>query len=188
MSTLITIYGSGLASLDDIDSLDSASTVGLKTPRNVPDFNDQLKLQVPGEIVRICSGLAHILALGSDGTLYSYGSNQFGQRGTNGAGFKAVLRNVEHMAAGLYHSVAIVRGNKVFAWGRGTEGQLGLGDNENQETPQELSISGQEVACGSFHTIIRFGDVGYVMGENQNGQLGVAGEVNKPTKLHIPID
>jgi X-linked retinitis pigmentosa GTPase regulator len=32
------------------------------------------------------------------------------------------MKNTNHIAVGLYHSVAITKDNKVFVWGRGSEG------------------------------------------------------------------
>ena len=46
----------------------------------------------------------------------------------------------------------------VFAWGRGEDGQLGLGDTSDQllplpiETLSELSV--KDMACGSGHTVV----------------------------------
>ncbi|CAK71128.1 unnamed protein product (macronuclear) [Paramecium tetraurelia] len=186
MSSKITIYG--IINHEDSDLFESAGSLTLRTPRNVPNFNETTSLTIPGYVKQICAGQSHILALTQDGNVYSYGSNQFGQRGSSGPGFQLVMKNVLQIAVGLYHSAACTKDNKIYVWGRGSEGQLGMGDTENVEKPTELSIQGQEVCCGSFHTLVRNGETCYVMGENQNGQLGVLGQHTSPVKLSIPID
>ncbi|CAD8051028.1 unnamed protein product [Paramecium sonneborni] len=186
MSTKITIYG--IINHEDSDLFESAGSLTLRTPRNVPNFNETTQLTIPGYVKQICAGQSHILALTQDGNVYSYGSNQFGQRGSIGPGFQLVMKNVLQIAVGLYHSVAVTKDNRIYVWGRGTEGQLGLGDTENLEKPTELNIQGQEVCCGSFHTLVRNGETCYAMGENQNGQLGVLGQHITPVKLDIPVD
>ncbi|CAD8143456.1 unnamed protein product [Paramecium pentaurelia] len=186
MSSKITIYG--IINHEDSDLFESAGSLTLRTPRNVPNFNETTQLSIPGYVKQICAGQSHILALTQDGNVFSYGSNQFGQRGSTGPGFQLVMKNVVQITAGLYHSAAATRDNKIYVWGRGSEGQLGLGDTENVEKPTELNIQGQEVCCGSFHTLVRNGETCYVMGENQNGQLGVLGQHISPVKLSIPVE
>lgn len=48
--------------------------------------------------------------------------------------------------------------NLLFAWGRGEDGQLGLGDTNDQEEPTYVDalrgVSVQQIACGSGHTVV----------------------------------
>ncbi|TKS78880.1 E3 ISG15--protein ligase Herc6 [Collichthys lucidus] len=81
-------------------------------------------------------------------------------------------------------------GNKIFAWGNGTSGQLGDGERSVKnkpvevKLPQELSVEGSDadvadvvnivgVACGSRHSFI-WTDTGqaYSFGNNFYAQLG----------------
>ena len=65
----------------------------------------------------------------------------------------------------------------IFSWGRGEDGQLGLGDTSDQSTPVLVEnlrkVRVREVACGSGHTIVltREGQV-LTWGRGDDGRLG----------------
>ena len=100
-------------------------------------------------VVSIAAAVNHSLCSTSDGGLYSWGSDRFGQLGlgsASGGGSKVrgaadgaveqrcVPRRVESMrnvfvisvAAGDRHSVALSRKGEVYCWGDNTKGQLGM--------------------------------------------------------------
>ncbi|CAI7885621.1 unnamed protein product [Closterium sp. NIES-53] len=60
------------------------------------------------------------------------------------------------ISAGASHTVALLSDDRVCAWGRGEDGQLGLGSAEEQLEPTEVSaLAGKRVsalACGADHT------------------------------------
>ena len=68
-------------------------------------------------------------------------------------------------------------GLTVFTWGRGEDGQLGLGDASDQEEPTYVdSLRGvgvRQIACGSGHTVVLTteGHV-YTWGRGDDGRLG----------------
>ncbi|CAN0153976.1 unnamed protein product [Discosporangium mesarthrocarpum] len=65
----------------------------------------------------------------------------------------------------------------VYSWGRGEDGQLGLGDTNDQNHPvlvDALKSTGVvQVACGSGHTVVLSvdGEV-YTWGRGDDGRLG----------------
>lgn len=65
----------------------------------------------------------------------------------------------------------------VFTWGRGEDGQLGLGDASDQEEPTYVDalrgVGVAQIACGSGHTVVLTtqGDV-YTWGRGDDGRLG----------------
>uniref|UniRef100_A0A2P2M5Y6 UV resistance locus 8 protein n=1 Tax=Rhizophora mucronata TaxID=61149 RepID=A0A2P2M5Y6_RHIMU len=67
------------------------------------------------------------------------------------------IRRVLIISAGASHSVALLPGNIVCTWGRGEDGQLGLGDAEDRLSPTHLgALDGHGivfVTCGADHTI-----------------------------------
>ena len=100
-------------------------------------------------VVSIAAALNHSLCSTSDGGLYSWGSDRFGQLGlgtvsTGGSKARAssdgaveqrcIPRRVESMrnafvvavAAGDRHSVALTRRGEVYCWGDNSKGQLGM--------------------------------------------------------------
>jgi Regulator of chromosome condensation (RCC1) repeat len=68
-------------------------------------------------------------------------------------------------------------GLAVFTWGRGEDGQLGLGDTSDQDEPTYVdSLRGvgvRQIACGSGHTVVLSteGEV-YTWGRGDDGRLG----------------
>lgn len=122
------------------------------------DFEDHLaphKLEaLSGNVVsQISGGWRHTMALTSDGKLYGWGWNKFGQVGAGD--------NVDHcspvqvkfpqeqkvlkISCGWRHTLAITERQNVFSWGRGTNGQLGHGESVDRNTPkmiEALSVDG----------------------------------------------
>ncbi|KAG7338234.1 regulator of chromosome condensation RCC1 repeat protein [Nitzschia inconspicua] len=91
------------------------------------------------KIERIAAGRSHSVALDQSGQVYCWGANQYGQCGviTRRRGGVPQAKHVEalakvkivRIAAGECHTLALTGGGRVFAWGGGYEGQLGIGMN-----------------------------------------------------------
>ncbi|KAI0496120.1 hypothetical protein KFK09_022427 [Dendrobium nobile] len=117
------------------------------------DFEDHLiphKLEALKDctISQISGGWRHTMALTSDGRLYGWGWNKFGQLG--------VGDNVDHCSpvqvkfpqdqkviqtsCGWRHTLALTESKNVFSWGRGTNGQLGHGDTLDRNTPKIIEV------------------------------------------------
>lgn len=68
-------------------------------------------------------------------------------------------------------------GLAVFMWGRGEDGQLGLGDTSDQDEPTYVDalrgVGVRQIACGSGHTVVLTtdGEV-YTWGRGDDGRLG----------------
>ena len=112
---------------------------------------------------------------------------------------------VVDVAIGLEHTLALVNGGRVYAWGSNLYGQLGL--NEDPETtpfssvPQALDVGGELVknvsAAAGHSAALTFTGGLFMWGANQEGQLGLGGctepdgrgydpclnSVQKPTKI-----
>ena len=106
---------------------------GTGTSRNAPVRVVRLNGSALGNIVQVGAGANHSLALRSDGTLWAWGRNNFGQLGdgTFSARHRAVkvmgLSGVEQMAGGRQNSIAVTTGGEVYTWGENVYGQLGDG-------------------------------------------------------------
>jgi alpha-tubulin suppressor-like RCC1 family protein len=146
-------------------------------------------------IVAIAAGSTHSLALKSDGTAWGWGGNLYGQvgDGTSGSGTDrwspvqvTTLTNVFAIAAGQYHSIAVISGGTAKAWGHNGNGRLGNNSTTNSSTP--VSVSGvataSAVAAGTDHSLALLTD-GTVAGwgNNADGQLGAA----TPTQSLVPM-
>lgn len=103
-----------------------------------------------GDVIAIAAGGYHSLALRSDGTVWAWGYNVYGQlgddtttdrrtpvqvKGPDGNGY---LTNVTAIAAGPYHNLARKSDGTVWAWGRNFDGQLGDGTKTDRRTPVQV--------------------------------------------------
>jgi alpha-tubulin suppressor-like RCC1 family protein len=148
----------------------------------------------------IAAGGEHALALLSGGTVMAWGDDEYGQLGNSSVGSRGEegeeerfstapvavdgVSGVGAIAAGARHSLALLAGGTVVAWGEDQFGELG--DDSivrSEETPVAVSgLSGvTAISAGGEHSMALLGN-GTVMtwGENKFGELGdgVAGEAS----------
>eukprot|EP01116_Phalansterium_solitarium_P024464 TRINITY_DN898_c0_g1_i2.p1 TRINITY_DN898_c0_g1~~TRINITY_DN898_c0_g1_i2.p1 ORF type:complete len:535 (-),score=39.28 TRINITY_DN898_c0_g1_i2:1118-2638(-) len=102
----------------------------------------------------------------ASGEVMAWGDNRRGQLGLghdnhiNTPQLVAALsgKKVVAIAAGLHHSLVLLASGKVMAWGNNDCGQLGLGHNNDMNTPQLVAaLSGKKVvaiAAGSSHILV----------------------------------
>ena len=129
-----------------------------------------------------------MLAIKSDGTLWSWGRNNYGQLGDNTLADRSTPRqeftsstNWVQVSAGA-HSAAIKSDGSLWCWGLNSYGQLGdntAGNTAYKSTPRQISagangITGwKQVDCGGFHTIaLRNDGTLWAWGRNSQGQVG----------------
>jgi alpha-tubulin suppressor-like RCC1 family protein len=80
---------------------------------------------------RIFASGEFVLGLNTNGIVYAWGANSYGQLGSGNLRLTAVpgpvvgLSGVRAVQAGVYHSLALTRDGGVRAWGVNTAGQLG---------------------------------------------------------------
>lgn len=153
-------------------------------------------------VAQTVEGEAHtcVLLKGNalDGQVYCWGSNQFGQLGYNpdpangvpalgqstdfpllSAGPVLVGAPVKQLAAGRYHTCALLTDGKVHCWGLNDRGYLGYGTpNVTSNAPPAagdvpLGAKALRIAAGNIHTcaLLETGDV-RCWGVNVNGSLG----------------
>ncbi len=134
-------------------------------------------------VTAIAAGYGHCLALKSDGTVWAWGYNGYGQVGngtlSNISPLVQVmgLGGVTAIAARGYHSMALKSDGTVWAWGLDASGQLGNGTTIDLwfSTPvQVVGLSGvTAIASGSLHSLALKSDgTVWAWGNNGLGQLG----------------
>ena len=80
------------------------------------------------------------------------------------------------------------RGMDLYCWGRGIEGQLGLGDFNPRTAPTQVSGGWLSVAASRFHTCgIQAEGRLYCWGANDVDQLGQADTLRRPTPTLVPL-
>lgn len=97
--------------------------------------------------------------------------------------YTLALRNVVQVSCGWTH-VLILTSDKVFVYGQGNHGQLGLGSICEAKVPESLNICGAvNISCGFRTSFVLVNDGFYAFGENSGYQLGFAHK----EQVRIPI-
>jgi len=101
-------------------------------------------------------------AIKTDGTLWVWGYNNYGQLGTNDTTNRntpvttfAGGSNWKSVAGGWYHTAAIKTDGTLWVWGTSGNGQLGINAITNRSTPVTTFAGGtnwKSVSCGQQHT------------------------------------
>ncbi len=158
-------------------------------------------------VVAIAAGYRHSLALCSDGTVAAWGSNTYGQLGSNtttqsnvpvavntAAGSALFGKTVVAIAAGYQHNLALCSDGTVAVWGDNYYGQLGDNTTAQRNVPvavnTALGVSSLfektvvAIAAGFRHSLALCSD-GTVAawGSNTSGQLGD----NTTTQRNVPV-
>jgi alpha-tubulin suppressor-like RCC1 family protein len=129
---------------------------------------------------RLAAGRVHSVALRTDGSLWTWGSNEEGQLGGGPFGANGLVpfrvgtnTNWQAVAAGDYHTLAIQNDGTLWSWGEWADGQLGRGGFSNSALPVMTNATWVEVAAGSSHTVaLRSDGILWAWGNNALGQLG----------------
>lgn len=139
-----------------------------------------------GRIVALTAGEEHTCALDDAGAVWCWGSNAFGQLGTEDVEqtaypVRVALSTEAHVvavAAGAHHTCAVTRGRDVLCWGSNGFGQIGIGVAPSQATPQLVTLAPTEahasdVAAGGFTSCVLLSDgAAQCWGRNQYGEVG----------------
>ena len=149
------------------------------------------------ETVKVAAGYQYNLVLKSDGSVWSWGRNDYGQLGIGTTDHTVVptriggLGNIVDIAAGDYHALALDANGGVYAWGRNNHGQLGIYSNTNQSIPMssyqvEATV---KIAAGANHSIIlkeTSGEV-HAFGLNTSGQLGDGSNTSQNSYVRVRL-
>jgi len=140
-------------------------------------------------------GVNHTVVIKTtDGTVWAWGANNFGQLG-NGTTIQSkvpvqvsTLSGIIAVAAGSNHTIALKSDGTVWTWGYNANGELGNGALVNRSVPARIaSLSGiTAIAAGANHSVaLRNDGTVYTWGKNTNGQLGDGGTTShsSPTAL-----
>jgi alpha-tubulin suppressor-like RCC1 family protein len=158
-------------------------------------------------VTAIAAGGEHALALLSGGTVMAWGADEYGQLGNSsvlaggeegeeGPRFSdspvavAGVSGVTAIAAGLHHSLALLSGGTVMAWGEDAAGELGDGGiAREEETPAPVSglTGATAIAAGGEHSmaLLSSGNVD-TWGEDKFGELG-NGTAGEPSDVPVAV-
>jgi uncharacterized repeat protein (TIGR02543 family) len=113
-----------------------------------PNTYIPVKINSDTDWTAVAAGFRHSLALKTNGTLWAWGDNQYGQLGDG----TIIQRNVPtqigmdtdwvSIDAGQDFSLARKSGGSIYAWGMNGNGQLGDGTTINRLTPTQVTTGG----------------------------------------------
>jgi hypothetical protein len=128
----------------------------------VENSNVPVPVQKLTGVTAVAAGRVHSLALLGDGTVMAWGDNGLDQLGNGTSGGTTAmpsavsgLGGVSAISAGGAHSLALLAGGTVTAWGYNPDGQLGNGANVNSPVPVAIKGLGGVVgvAGGGYHSL-----------------------------------
>ena len=160
---------------NETGQLGNDSNSSSNTPVQVKGVNAN---GVLSDIVAVSGGRASSFAIGSNGNLFAWGDNQYGQLGDGTTTNRktpiqvGLLSDITAVSGDL-HSLALRSDGTLFTWGNNQAGQLGNGTTADSETPKPLISKVVAVSAGKLHSLILRSDgTVFAWGSNQDGQLG----------------
>lgn len=142
------------------------------------------------EHTRISAGNTHAVAVDDAGHVWTWGSDTFGERGTDLEprlpGAVAAATGVVSVSAGSSHTLALKSDGTVLAWGWNNEGQLGNGNQTNQQHPVAVSTLSNVIAvsAGRTHSIALKSD-GTVWCWGSGAQVGDGANTRRLTPVQV---
>ena len=176
---------------------------GNNTESTVPVAIDVSGVLSGKTITAVAAGQLHTIALASDGKVYTWGYNGYGQLG-NGNNTESTIPVAVDVSGvlsgktitavdggGWYYSVALASDGTVYTWGNNGDGQLGNGNNTSSNVPVAVDVlgvlSGKIITAiaANNHTIALASDgTVYTWGDNTHGKLGNG---NTGTDSNVPV-
>lgn len=143
--------------------------------------------------IEVSAGLHHALLLKSNGTLWAWGSNQYGEIGNNSTDPSyspvQILPGTlwkEISASRWYSSMAIKSDGTLWAWGNNDYGKLGIGSTMPKNIPTQIGseTNWAKISAGNTHCLAIKADGSlYAWGYDSFGELG---DGLSQTEYHSP--
>ncbi|EAR89718.1 regulator of chromosome condensation (RCC1) protein (macronuclear) [Tetrahymena thermophila SB210] len=145
--------------------------------------------------VQISCGAYHTATVCDNGQLFTWGQNCEGQLGIGKSDNMTTPQIVDlknnlavFVSCGKRNTMVITQTQKIFGFGDGKCGQLGLGNECNEYKPRQLQIQMQNIvaiSCGDRHTLfLNEEGEAFSCGNNTYNQLGCA---NNSQSSNIPV-
>ena len=138
----------------------------------------------------VATGTYLTAAIKTDGTLWLWGENDYGQLGTNDITHRSSPiqtvsggTNWKQVSCGSGHTAAIKTDGTLWTWGNNVlYGQLGDNTTTSRSSPVQTVSGGtnwKQVSCGANHTAaIKTDGTLWLWGQGFNGQLGTSNNTN----------
>jgi alpha-tubulin suppressor-like RCC1 family protein len=145
------------------------------------------------------------LAVKSDGTIWAWGMNQYGQMGNgsvnpfsgpqvtvpvqvNNSSPGGAINNPLQVTCGYQFGAALATNGTVWTWGSGSHGELGNGTTGSSHTPAQVPglTNVTAISAGWFHILALKSDgTVWAWGNNSNGELGDGTTANRSNAVQV---
>ena len=150
-------------------------------PKIIPTLNN---------ITSVDIGEHHSVCLDNNGSVFTFGDNFEGQLGVGRDTLQFTrkpqrvnLPPCKQVCCGRYFTICLLDKGDLYSFGYNSDGQLGLGNNEEKYySPQRIeSLEDVEfVECGENYVFCKTTKLGvYCWGNNYNGKLGIGNKNNQ---------
>ena len=181
--------------LDHVTSIKTDGTLwswGLNDKGQLGD-NSLVKKSSPVQIVGggtnwkfVSAGINHVGAIKTNGTLWMWGNDFYGETGNNngefGLAYSSPVQTISAgtnwrlVSCGWYYTTAIKTDGTLWLWGRNQYGQLATNNTTNRSSPVQTISGGTDwklVSAGKRHVAaIKTDGTLWLWGSNTYGQLG----------------
>lgn len=138
----------------------------------------------------VSSGSLTSYAVRSDGSLWGWGNNDYGQLGVGHtvSSPKPVLIGSDYVSveAGDNFAFGIKKDGSLWTWGDNSRGQLGDGTTTSRLSPVRIGDNFLTVSAGAYHAVgIKSGGTLWTWGWNLYGQIGNGGQQTQLRPIQV---
>lgn len=139
----------------------SSGQLGLSIPFSGSNRSSPVQVGALTDWLQVDGGSQHVVALKTNGTIWSWGRANYGQLGHNNTTYHSSPVQIgsssdwAQISAGANWCLALKTNGTMWSWGKGGEFQLGLGDEvdpPNRSSPVQIGVLTvwSKISAGSF--------------------------------------